>query len=194
MFKRKEIIGDCTLYLGDNKDLIESIECDAIVTDPPYVLDDSTCSHKSNVKMRLQKFKSDKYKNLTNGFDVLKLFSGLKKSCKPFNMFMFCSNSQIAELMSYCQSNFMSATLLVWHKTNAAPFANGVWRSDIEYIIHARGKGSVFQGGAVLKKKVSEFPCVIDKMHPTVKPIELIKKYIEISSNKCCKLFQSSFE
>lgn len=35
-YKRKEVIGDCTLYLGDNKDLIESIDCDAVVTDPPY--------------------------------------------------------------------------------------------------------------------------------------------------------------
>jgi len=36
MYKRKEIIGDCTLFLGDNKDIIDSVECDAVVTDPPY--------------------------------------------------------------------------------------------------------------------------------------------------------------
>ena len=31
MYKRKEIIGDCTLFLGDNKDIIDSVECDAVV-------------------------------------------------------------------------------------------------------------------------------------------------------------------
>ncbi|MDE2105193.1 MAG: hypothetical protein KGL39_48650 [Patescibacteria group bacterium] len=35
--KRKEVIGDCTLYLGDCRDIIPTLEkVDAIVTDPPY--------------------------------------------------------------------------------------------------------------------------------------------------------------
>ena len=83
----------------------------------------------------------------------------------------------------------MSTNLLIWHKINAAPFANGVWRSDIEFIIHTRDKGSVFQGGATIKKKVSEFACVIDKAHPTVKPIKLIEKYIKICSDEGMKIF-----
>lgn len=36
IYKRKEVIGDCTLYLGDAADLIPAIEIDAVVTDPPY--------------------------------------------------------------------------------------------------------------------------------------------------------------
>jgi site-specific DNA-methyltransferase (adenine-specific) len=183
-YKRKEVIGSCTLYLGDNKDLIGEIECDAIVTDPPYILNDAPCSTKNNAKMGLQKFHTESYSKITNGFNVKGIFASLKSVCKPFNMFMFCSNSQIAGLMTHCQNNFDSTTLLIWHKTNAAPFANGTWRSDIEFIVHSRDKGSVFQGGAVIKKKVSEYPTVIDKAHPTVKPLELIKKYIGICSNK----------
>lgn len=35
--KRKEIIGDCTLYLGDCMDVMPTLgEVDAVVTDPPY--------------------------------------------------------------------------------------------------------------------------------------------------------------
>lgn len=34
---RKETIGDATLYMGDCRDLLPSLECfDAVVTDPPY--------------------------------------------------------------------------------------------------------------------------------------------------------------
>ena len=37
MFKRKEIIGDCTLYLGDCLEIMPILESvDAVITDPPY--------------------------------------------------------------------------------------------------------------------------------------------------------------
>jgi len=36
-FRRKEIIGDCTLYLGDCRDILPTLgKADAVVTDPPY--------------------------------------------------------------------------------------------------------------------------------------------------------------
>lgn len=38
-YKRKEVIGDCTLYLGDCRDLIGEIQFDALVSDPPYGMD-----------------------------------------------------------------------------------------------------------------------------------------------------------
>lgn len=38
MYKRKEIIEDCTLYLGDCLDIMPTLEkVDAVVTDPPYL-------------------------------------------------------------------------------------------------------------------------------------------------------------
>lgn len=36
-YTRKEIIGDCTLYLGDCRDILATLDkVDAVVTDPPY--------------------------------------------------------------------------------------------------------------------------------------------------------------
>ncbi len=36
-YRRKEIIGDCTLYLGDCRDILPTLgKVDAVVTDPPY--------------------------------------------------------------------------------------------------------------------------------------------------------------
>ena len=39
-YTRKEIIGDCTLYLGDCLEILPTLgKVDAVVTDPPYGLD-----------------------------------------------------------------------------------------------------------------------------------------------------------
>ena len=36
-YRRKEIIGDCTLFLGDCRDILPTLgKVDAVVTDPPY--------------------------------------------------------------------------------------------------------------------------------------------------------------
>ena len=172
-----------TLYLGDCREILPTLgKVDAVVTDPPYELSDAGPG-KSHFGMSLSKFDSADYKSIVSGFDHETIFGLIEQICEPFNLFCFCSNKQISELMAYHEAKGRSTSLIIWHKTNAAPFANGVWRGDIEYCIHARAKGAVFVGNAEEKKKVSEFPIVVDNSHPTVKPIPLISKYIRICSN-----------
>jgi len=177
------MIGDCELWLGDCREIIPLLShVAAIVTDPPYELS-STDPGNSHFGMSLGKFESDNYKAIVSGFD-LEIFNELEKVCQPFNMFCFCSNKQISKIMQFHEQRGRITTLCVWHKTNAAPFANGVWRGDIEYVVHARDNGAVFLGNAQEKKKVSQYPLVCDLNHPSVKPLELIKKYIKICSEK----------
>lgn len=180
---RQEIIGNATLYLGDCRDILPTLpKVDAVVTDPPYVLSDSGPGE-THFGMSLNKFDSDEYKAIVNGFDVVGIFSALEAVCQPFNLFCFCSNKQISSIMAYHEAKGRSTTLLVWHKVNAAPFANGVWRGDIEYCVHAKDSGAVFVGNAQEKKKVSEYPLVQDDAHPTVKPLGLMRKYVGICSH-----------
>ena len=181
--KREEIIGDCRLLLGDCLEILPLVgKVDAVVTDPPYELS-SAGPGASHFGMSLGKFDTNAYKDIVGGFDFTATFNAMEKICKPFNLFCFCSNKQISKTMAFHESKGRATTLLVWHKTNAAPFANGVWRGDIEYVVHARDKGAVFIGNATEKKKVSEFPIVQDAAHPTVKPLALIGKYVSICSN-----------
>jgi DNA modification methylase len=179
---REEIIGNARLILGDCRDVLPTLgKVDAVVTDPPYVLSDSGPGD-SHFGMSLNKFDGDDYKAIVNGFDVEVVFGALEVICQPFNLFCFCSNKQISQLMAYHEGKGRATTLCIWHKVNAAPFANGVWRGDIEYVVHAKDKGAVFVGGAVDKKKVQEHPIVQDTAHPTVKPLPLIRRYVSICS------------
>ena len=180
----KVTIGDAELWLGDCLEILPTLgKVDAVVTDPPYELSDAGPGA-SHFGMSLGKFDSANYKKIVSGFDHLAVFGAVEAICSPFNMFCFCSNKQISKLMGYHEERGRSTTLLVWHKTNAAPFANGVWRGDIEYCIHSRESGAVFRGGAEEKKKVTPFPLVNDSEHPTVKPLQLILKYVEICSEQ----------
>ena len=182
MAPRIEQIGDATLYLGDCREILQSLgPVDAVVMDPPYVLSDSGPGA-SHFGMSLNKFDSASYKDIVAGFDIEVVLDALAAICKPFNLFSFCSNRQVSALMAFNEARGRATTLCVWHKTNAAPFANGVWRGDIEYVVHAKESGAVFVGGAVEKKKVSEHPLIQDQAHPTVKPLPLIMKYVGICS------------
>jgi len=177
-YKRKEIIGDCTLYLGDCMEVMPLLnKANSILTDPPYELS-SAGAGKSHFVMSLNKFDTQGYKDIIEGVDYKRLFVEFERICDPFHSFVFCSNKQISRLMNETEKRGFATTLLVWHKTNAAPFANGVWRGDIEYIVHSRSKGAKFIGNAMEKKKVIEHPAVIDDAHPTVKPLPIIKRLL----------------
>jgi DNA modification methylase len=181
-FRKETLAEGVELYLGDCLEVLPTLgPVDLVAVDPPYELS-SAGPGKSHYGMSLRKFDSTAYTDIVNGFDEDVFFPLVEAICKPFNLFCFCSNKQISKIMSYHESRGRATTLLVWHKVNAAPFANGVWRGDIEYCIHARDTGAVFVGNAEEKKKVSEFPIVNDAAHPTVKPLPLVAKYIGIGS------------
>lgn len=162
---------------------LEDNSVDLIVTDPPYELDASPPG-KSHINS-MQKYSSSKYSDITNGFDIELHLIEWKRILKKFHAFIFCSTKQISSLMKWGEVRGYSTNLLVWHKYNAPPFANGVWRNDIEYIVHIREKGSIFQGDSKLKSKVEKISSKRSEYgHPTEKPLKLIEKYIKIGSNE----------
>ena len=184
---KEERIGGQRLILGDCLKVMPTLgRFDAVVTDPPYELSDSGPG-KSHFGMSLNKFDGAAYKAIVSGVDYKALFDAWDGLMAPLNGFVFCSNKQVSKLMLESESRGLATTLLVWHKTNAAPFANGVWRGDIEYIVHFRGKGATFVGNATEKTKVIQHPIVQDPSHPTVKPAAVIDRLL----HNCTKPGQS---
>jgi site-specific DNA-methyltransferase (adenine-specific) len=52
-WKRKEVIGDCTLYLGDCLSVMPTLgKVDAVITDPPYGDSETHAKHLSGVTLR----------------------------------------------------------------------------------------------------------------------------------------------
>ena len=182
-FRTETLADGIVCILGDCLEVLPTLgPVNLVLTDPPYELS-SAGPGKSHFGMSLNKFDSAAYKDIVEGFDW-HVFTALEQICAPFNLFCFCSNKQISRLMSLHEAKGRSTTLLVWHKTNAAPFANGVWRGDIEYCVHSKESGAPFTGNAEEKKKVFEGPIVVDAAHPTVKPLSLISKYVRIGSKR----------
>lgn len=51
-YKRKEVIGDATLYLGDCREILPTIgKVDAVVTDPPYGIGEARSGNASRGKL-----------------------------------------------------------------------------------------------------------------------------------------------
>lgn len=88
------------LYNADSYEFIKTMpdaSVNLIITDPPYEL--VTGGNKGCLSHAI-KFSSEAYTKICNGFD-LSLLDEFKRVCKPFNAYIFCSNSQISKLMSW---------------------------------------------------------------------------------------------
>lgn len=177
------------IHLGNTYELIKEIDdksIDLVVIDPPYEIDVEHGGGKNSITKRTIFQKGD-LKPIAKGFDFPTLFDEFQRVCKLFNVFCFCSNSQISKLMMWGEGHNYQTTLLVWNKYNSIPFANGTWRQDAEFIVHIREKGAPLYGNAELKRKVKRLPIETKGKkwgHPTPKPLPLIKDYIEIGSKE----------
>lgn len=162
---------------------------DLVLTDPPYEISKSEAG-KSSI-MSLGKFTKDgRLSEISDGFNVELVLNECLRITKKANMFVFCSNKQVSKIMNFGEERGFYTTCLVWHKNNSAPFANGVWRGDIEFCIHIREKGAYFEGGASIKQKVTKLPCNPSEFgHPTEKPIKLVDKYLRIGAGSDHKVF-----
>jgi len=179
--KNKIHLMDCL----DGLRLLDDNSVDLIITDPPYIVDTTTSSQKIGKIQSLKKLYGEELESISNGFDIDLHLNEWDRVCKKFNAFIFCSNKQISDLMKWGEQRGYVTTCLVWHKYNAPPLCNGNWISDIEFCIHIREKGATFQGNYKLKSKVHRQNHVRSQYdHPTVKPTELIEKYMCIGSNE----------
>ena len=98
------------------------------------------------------------------------------------NVVVFGTEKMMNKLMNYCEDNGYTYTLTVWHKTNPTPLCNNRYLNSIEFAIHIREKGVKIYGSYHTKGKV--YTSQVNKKdkdkynHPTIKPLELVRKYI----------------
>ena len=99
---------------------------------------------------------------------------------------IFCAQAQIGE---YCeilkQHKFVAVGPMVWHKTNPVPFNHrykpvNAW----EAIVVGKRSGKKFNGHTVHNVFTCKSPSPQERIHPTQKPLPLIKEFVELFSSE----------
>lgn len=169
-------MSNVTLYNGDCLELMNEIpngSVDLALTDIPY----GKVNRKSNGLRNLDKGKAD-----IVTFDLKELTETLCDKTKG-SIYMFCGTEQVSTIRAKMVEKGLSTRLCIWEKTNPSPM-NGqvIWLSGIECCVYGKKKNATFNEHC--KNTVFRFPTVKGKLHPTQKPIDLMKYLIEVSSNE----------
>lgn len=182
---RTEIIGDSTLYLGDCREILPTLDSvDHVITDPPY--EELMQSLHASVRLRRNDGGSER-KAL--GFDSIKdLREPLLRKVKRLNrgwLLAFCNVEGVAawrEAIEAAEIKFKITC--IWHKPDATPKLNGQGPALAYECITTSwaGKGhSRWNGGG--KRGVFTHPTNNPDRtgtHPTEKPLSLMKELVSL--------------
>jgi DNA modification methylase len=190
---------DVELYLADAFDVINNFihngkKIDAIITDPPFLHVKGGMKSK---KINAGSYKTDSFVNTNmRDFDEEQIFKLLNKSKKifrnSFNGYFFCSKLQIVSYLKWVQKNGLNYDVLVWDRQKDGLISTKFYTSNIDYIIRIYGENQSLnkivnqnnQGDVEYYTKIQSYPHPKKYGHETEKPIELISKYIKLSTNE----------
>lgn len=134
-----------------------------------------------------KKQNTEEIKYLSSGFNY-EILEEFNRVLKKINIYIWCSKHQLRDLLNYYHDKDCNFEIITWSKKNAIPTANNTYMNDTEYIFFAREKGVKITGSVATKKKyyVTNVNTADKKkfVHPTIKPLEIIKNLIINSSEE----------
>lgn len=161
-YKRKEVIGDCTLYLGDCMEVLSVINgVDAILSDPPYGISWKRGSNKAR--------SSKSHKGIENDDDV-----------SARDDLLSCFPDKMAAVFGSFYKPFPLNTkqVLVWHKPADSGLVGSVtgFRRDAEPIfLVGPWPNRIVEQSSVLRTMKGQSSTVTETGHPHTKPVDLMK-------------------
>lgn len=170
-YKNKIILGDCLEVMKGLPD-----KCiDLVLTDPPYLFKQGGrgCGLAGDRKYLID----IPDKKLGDNFDI-SIYLEFQRVCKTFNLIIFASKEQLRQNIEFADKNKYNWQVITWHKTNPTPLINGNYLPDTEYLFHIYKKGTLYGGYADKSKYYISQVEKNEFNHPTVKPIQLIKKLL----------------
>lgn len=173
---------------------------DLILTDPPYNLANySTGNMRFDWRAEINNDVAEWDKEPFHPQSLLKEF---KRILSPNgNIFMFCSYNLLGEYHQCFDSEFDTFQFMVWHKTNPVPsIRKSSFLNSCELIICCWNKGHIWNFGKQNEMhNFIESPICMGKerikdengknLHPTQKPLKILKHIINIASNENSVVF-----
>jgi DNA modification methylase len=201
-------LGRHKLFCGDSSDkeqilkFIGDTQFDCIMTDPPYDCNINGSGHLISLNNSMKKYyKQRGYvmpekldKEFTDGALSLMNWDCNKiawiKDLGIKNMFIFTSKDGIKKYLNMFDD--FKYDILFWCKKDPTPFKSGTFFPDLEYMLYFYKQGKIynnFDKPSAFKKYFlsSKLQGIKDnnneKIHPTMKPLELISDKLQIASN-----------
>jgi len=177
------ICGDCLEVMKQLPD-----KCvDLVITDPPYEF-----ISKNPIGGGFMSKENKKHLEKINtafgmSYNPEVLLCELKRLCKKFNAYIFTNKTLISQYIKFAESNKYKWELIIWAKPNPVPINNGHYLIDKEYAVFIKETGAKFNSKCGYSKYFTVFNYQIgtkETEHPAEKPIQLIRNFIEISSDK----------
>lgn len=161
-------LGECQTHLPKFAD--SSVEL--IVTDLPY----GEVEQKSSGLRKLDRGNADRC-DIDLGWCV----DQMVRVCSG-SFYVFCGTEQISKIVSAFKSYGLTTRVGAWEKSNPSPM-NGtkLWLSGLEFCVFARKAKATFNEHC--QKALWRSASGRSKIHPTEKPVALMQRLIEASSN-----------
>lgn len=181
--KRARVIGRCELLEGNCLEIMPGLgKVDCVVTDPPYLLTNGGCHGTLEGKLAEKNYDNkggivDCKIDWTDFMPAI--FSALKDNAHAYVM---ANNRHVQNLLNSADdAGFNFHNLLAWNKGTATP--NRWYMKNLEFTgFFYKGKAFFINDcGSVQLHKVSN---VLNALHPTEKPHELMGHYIGNSTQR----------
>lgn len=159
---------------------------DLLMTDPPFLYVKGGCKNRNTNKQITKELGS------FGENDIFEFLDLVNKKLKKTNIYCFCSRLQLPIYFKWIDKNKKKFDLLIWDKCKIDIKTSKNYCNDIEYIIR------IYEAGVSLNKITndtgivdSSYYCKLQKYrqpktkaHLTPKPVDLIEKYIILSTKE----------
>lgn len=180
--RHRLMCGDSTSIDAVEK-LMDGKKADMVFTDPPYN-QETDGGFKGSVGEALKKQSSDIEHLCDFNPEAFLQTIPCVFAAHKMNAYIFCNKDLVVDYLKWARESGYSYNILIWKKPSAIPLG-GSFRPDIEYLLTFR-RSAIWNGGLqdVHYSKVLEHSREKEKVHPTMKPVEMIENQLIISSNE----------
>jgi len=163
---------------------------DLIIIDPPYdICTKGGKKGKSELGIQIKALEKELVdNNLVNAYDY-SILDDLVRVMKIINIYIWCNGRQLPTYIEYFVKKLhCKMDILIWGKTNPMPLYSNKYLGDKEYCLYFRDGGycqpKCFDDAKTIYMSTTNMKDKRKYGHPTIKPLELIRKIIRNSSKE----------